>query len=139
MEKEHDDWLEAQYAPQKAAYEEVLAKYSGTGKTEAYEAEQEWLEKERALLTRIENWDEDTRQKLQTLLDGAYLMPFETREKAKAYLESMQKDFHAGGFFAKKKKPKKQENSGSMISMPPSKPIPKHKSTGISARWRKKL
>lgn len=104
LEKEHADWLEAQYAPQKAAYGEVLAKYPGTGKAEAYEEEQEWLEKERVLLARIENWEEETRQKLQTLLDGAYLMPFETREKAKAYLESMQKDFQAGGFFAKKKK-----------------------------------
>lgn len=104
LEKEHADWLEAQYAPQKAAYGEVLAKYPGTGKAEAYEEEQEWFEKERVLLARIENWEEETRQKLQTLLDGAYLMPFETREKAKAYLESMQKDFQAGGFFAKKKK-----------------------------------
>lgn len=40
---------------------------------------------------------------LQAVLKNAYLMPSETRELAKEYLETEQKDFKVGLFFAKKK------------------------------------
>lgn len=41
--------------------------------------------------------------KVDDLLDSAYLMPFETRELAQAYLASRQPDFKIGLFFSKQK------------------------------------
>ncbi|EMT46592.1 dynamin family protein [Anoxybacillus flavithermus] len=42
-------------------------------------------------------------QQLATILDNAYVMPYETREHARAYLEACQPDFKVGFLFTKQK------------------------------------
>ncbi|GER67873.1 hypothetical protein BpJC7_20640 [Weizmannia acidilactici] len=103
LEAEHAVWLEEQVMQQKEKYVAVAEKYPDMDKEKTFQAEQRWLEEERALSSRLEKWEADAHRSLQALLQNAYLMPFETREKARLYLESMQKDFQVG-FFAKKKK-----------------------------------
>lgn len=46
---------------------------------------------------------------LNKILDNAYLMPFETRELARLYVESVQPDFKVGLFFSKNKTEKERE------------------------------
>jgi small GTP-binding protein len=43
------------------------------------------------------------RQELQNVLEHAYIMPFETRELARSFIESIQPDFKVGLFFSKAK------------------------------------
>lgn len=43
------------------------------------------------------------RERVHNVLNNAYLMPFETRELAKSYLEACQSDFKVGFLFSKKK------------------------------------
>ncbi|MBB6452302.1 small GTP-binding protein [Salirhabdus euzebyi] len=49
------------------------------------------------------------KKELDSIFKSAYLMPFENREKAKAFLESMQPGFKMGLLFAKKKTEQEQE------------------------------
>ena len=57
-------------------------------------------------------------QELDLILNNAYLMPAETREQARIFLESIQKDFKVGVLFAKKKtEEKRNEILQSFIAM----------------------
>ncbi|WP_044748273.1 dynamin family protein [Bacillus alveayuensis] len=47
---------------------------------------------------------------LNSVLEHAYIMPFETRELARTFLESMQPDFKVGLFFTKAKTAAEREN-----------------------------
>src|SRR5690606_22401943 len=47
---------------------------------------------------------------VETILSNAILMPFQTRELAKSYLESMQSDFKVGLLFSKGKTEKERED-----------------------------
>lgn len=49
------------------------------------------------------------REELQNMLKNAYLMPFDVREQAKHYLESMQQGFKVGLFFSGKKTAEEQK------------------------------
>lgn len=51
----------------------------------------------------LQNFRDQMIADIQEMLKNAYLMPAETRELAKEYLESVQKDFKVGLFFSKKK------------------------------------
>lgn len=54
----------------------------------------------------LQNFRDQMIADIQEMLKNAYLMPAETRELAKEYLESVQKDFKVGLFFTKKKRKK---------------------------------
>ncbi|MCA1058393.1 dynamin family protein [Rossellomorea aquimaris] len=101
LKSEHEKW-----------YEENLEKI----KDRALESltEEEWenkdilLAKEKKLMETVakrnikavkDQFEEERRE----ILKNAYLMPFETRELAKAYLESRQPDFKVGFLFSKQK------------------------------------
>jgi small GTP-binding protein len=47
---------------------------------------------------------------LSKVLDNAYIMPFQTRELAKRFLESVQSDFKVGLFFSKQKTEKERDD-----------------------------
>jgi len=51
----------------------------------------------------IREIEKNFRSELNNVLEHAYIMPFETRELAKEFLESLQPDFKVGLFFAKAK------------------------------------
>lgn len=52
---------------------------------------------------RERNWLSETTSNVQKTIDSAILMPYETREHAKNYLQSCQNDFKTGLFTSKKK------------------------------------
>ncbi len=51
----------------------------------------------------VEQSEQDIDSEIETIVDNAYIMPFQTRELAQEYLESRQSDFKVGLFFAKNK------------------------------------
>ncbi|MBQ0139684.1 MAG: dynamin family protein [Kurthia sp.] len=51
----------------------------------------------------VEKWEMSFNEKRDELLENAVLMPFELRDSLGNYVESMQKDFKVGMFFAAKK------------------------------------
>jgi predicted GTPase len=55
-------------------------------------------------------FEKEKEEELENILKNAYLMPAETRELAKQYLESLQKDFKVGFLFTKKKTEEKRRD-----------------------------
>ena len=101
LRSEHEKW-----------YEEELEKIEEKGREEL--TREEWLnkdsllQKEKELIETLaknnvkaikDQFDEERRE----ILKNAYLMPFETRELAKGFLESRQQDFKVGFLFSKQK------------------------------------
>ncbi|MCR8846881.1 dynamin family protein [Rossellomorea sp. SC111] len=101
LRSEHERW-----------YEEELEKLEERAMDiftdEEWENKDSILQKERKLVdtlaknnvTSIKNQFEEERREI---LKNAYLMPFETRELAKGFLESRQQDFKVGFLFSKQK------------------------------------
>ncbi|NMD72447.1 Dynamin family protein [Bacillus sp. DNRA2] len=55
------------------------------------------------LHAQVEQKSQDINDEVDEILDNAYIMPFQTRELAKQYIESCQTNFKVGLFFAKNK------------------------------------
>lgn len=55
------------------------------------------------LRSETEKVELELNEKIEDILKNAYLMPFQTRELAEKYIESRQRDFKVGLFFAKQK------------------------------------
>jgi predicted GTPase len=101
LKKEHQNWFDNQLVQLKEETSEVLTENDWSNSDTI-------LEKEQELLTKIESLDSNTHEKKvkeerEKILNNAYLMPFETRERAKLFLESMQSDFKVGFLFSKGK------------------------------------
>lgn len=96
---EHEKWLEEQD-------EQLETEETTLSEEEIKHVEQKYAslcaEKE-ALEGLISRWIQETEQGLQKILYNSSLMPYETRELAKAYLESTQPNYKVG-FFASRKK-----------------------------------
>ncbi|NMH70452.1 hypothetical protein HF072_16850 [Bacillus sp. RO3] len=101
LRSEHEKW-----------YEEELDKIEEKGR--AYLTEDEWASKESLLETErrlidalakndVKSIKEHFEEERKEILKNAYLMPFETRELAKSFLESRQPDFKVGFLFSKQK------------------------------------
>ncbi|OAT72777.1 dynamin family protein [Parageobacillus thermoglucosidasius] len=109
---EHARWLAEKDAEEEAAIRARLAAL-GSDETEKEQIRKRLsrMQEERKQLEAIHiNLEAEFRQELDSLLENAYIMPFETRELAKAYLQSMQPDFKVGFLFAKAKTAQEREN-----------------------------
>lgn len=94
-----DEKDKAALAPAQNILQELSA-----GEQEKIQALYLQLQTEReALATQEQDADLWLRTGVDKILDNAYLMPFETRAKAQAYLESCQDTFKVGLFFTRKK------------------------------------
>ncbi|KAA0550174.1 hypothetical protein FZW96_02190 [Bacillus sp. BGMRC 2118] len=70
----------------------------------------EQMDKEKLKATQLpENALQWFQDELNKILDNAYIMPFQTRELAKSFLEAEQPDFKVGVLFAKQKTEKEKE------------------------------
>ncbi|MGM0864806.1 MAG: dynamin family protein [Bacillota bacterium] len=101
LRSEHDKW-----------YEEELGKIEGKGRNiltpEEWNDKDSLLQTERRLIETLARGDvkvikEHFEEERREILKNAYLMPFETRELAKDFLESRQSDFKVGFLFSKQK------------------------------------
>ncbi|RIW33087.1 hypothetical protein D3H55_11915 [Bacillus salacetis] len=98
---DHQKWLKDNLKEQQDSLSRVIS-------TEDVENADSIIEKEVKLREKIaennsQSYIQTFEEEREKILDNAYLMPFETRELAKRYLESLQDDFKVGMFFSKKK------------------------------------
>ncbi|MFC0297229.1 dynamin family protein [Geobacillus jurassicus] len=100
----HLEQLRARHEPIEQEIEARLEALGGANDEAAAVAEFERLEAE------LVDWqtaparaEEAFRAELERVLQNAYLMPFETRARAEAYLQAMQPNFKVGLLFAKAK------------------------------------
>jgi predicted GTPase len=108
---DHVRWLKERDEEQEQAQRMRLSELGGA-EAEG-EAVRESLARLQAELEELDaaphQLEEDFCRELDGILEHAYIMPFETRELAKAYLQSMQPDFKIGFFFAKAKTEQERE------------------------------
>lgn len=108
---EHVHWLKEQGEEQEQALRIRLSELGGTeAEGEAVRESLACLKAElEELAAASRKLEEEFRRELDGILEHAYMMPFETRELAKAYLQSVQPDFKVGFFFAKAKTEQERE------------------------------
>ncbi|GGJ65806.1 GTPase Era involved in 16S rRNA processing [Anoxybacillus voinovskiensis] len=94
---DHLAYLESVDAEREAVVNDRLAQLADVQTIEMLQQQQEMLEKH------IHETEATFRQELDNVLEHAYIMPFETRELAHAYLQSVQPDFKVGFLFSKAK------------------------------------
>ncbi|MBM7692580.1 small GTP-binding protein [Peribacillus deserti] len=107
---EHLKWQESRVKEENTIFYSLIEGYNEKAKQEML-AKLEALEIEkREILLYPESLIEKFKSKLEMILKNAYLMPAETRELAKEYLESTKRDFKVGLLFSKGKT--EQERAG---------------------------
>jgi GTPase Era involved in 16S rRNA processing len=109
---EHVRWLEEKDADEEEA---IRARLAALGSDETEEEQiRKRLNRMQEELQELEaahmNLETEFRKELDHILENAYIMPFETRELAKAYLQSMQPDFKVGFLFTKGKTEQERAN-----------------------------
>ncbi|BCB04469.1 dynamin family protein [Bacillus sp. KH172YL63] len=101
LKSEHERWYEEELEKIERKARDVLSEHEWKNK-------EGLLSSEKKLMDEVSKKDvssvkEQFEEKRKEVLKNAYLMPFETREMAKAFLESRQKDFKVGFLFSKQK------------------------------------
>ncbi|MCG5026948.1 dynamin, partial [Anoxybacillus flavithermus] len=100
----HLEHLRARHEPLEQEIEARLEALGGADDEAAAIAELDRLEEELAdWQTASVRAEGAFRSELERVLQNAYVMPFETRERAEAYLQAMQPNFKVGLLFAKTK------------------------------------
>lgn len=110
LTEEHLVFLEEKQWEERDKYEEILAELSLEERTllpEQLEILKDNILEMKALITNTEN---SLNNKVDEVLKNAYLMPFQTRELAEAYVESRQSNFKVGLFFSKQKTEQERES-----------------------------
>lgn len=101
--QEHFKWLAEQEEEHAARYNDCLHDLSSDEKQSILSKEQSLIEKINELQDQLKNWSLSFDEERNKIVKSAYLMPFQIRELAKAYLEAAQPDFKMGLLFSKKK------------------------------------
>ncbi|MCA1030442.1 dynamin family protein [Bacillus timonensis] len=106
---DHLVFIEDSQATEIEEYEEVLSEIPTEDFKELQEKIEEVENKLAELNQKESNFKHSFFTKLNNILENAYLMPFSTRELAKALLEAYQSDFKVGMFFSKGKTEKEKQ------------------------------
>ncbi|MCA1027186.1 dynamin family protein [Cytobacillus kochii] len=103
LTEDHFIYLEEKDAHDIAANEEILAALPEDERALVFEKIEQLQSHKQALQQKKYQAEIDLNHDMEDLLNNAYLMPFQTRELAENYLESMQPGFKVGLLFAKAK------------------------------------
>ncbi len=101
--EEHDHWLKEQKEIESYPHEQLLTQYNNDELADIFAKEEQLLIEKETLIQKARVWEKNFEQAREELLKNAYLMPFETRDLAESFLESIQPDFKVGLFFSKRK------------------------------------
>lgn len=101
----HKSWWMSEYEAKKAAFEEQIA----TNKTIIPEAAEEIEQAVNKWTAARDGWQESILSEVNRAIDSAILMPYETRDLARQYLEARQSDFKVGLFASKRKRDAERE------------------------------
>jgi predicted GTPase len=96
---EHLEWLKKEHEEKKEQLATVLGNEWDENEIFAKEEELRIKIEQKNVQKAVEEFENDR----ETILKNAYIMPAETRELAKSFLEAFQPDFKVGFFFSKKK------------------------------------
>jgi small GTP-binding protein len=98
---EHEKWVKENLKEQQDSLSAIISNEEIENGEAVIQKERNLREKmaENSAKTYILSFEEER----EKILENAYLMPFETRELGKGYLESLQDDFKVGMFFSRKK------------------------------------
>jgi small GTP-binding protein len=107
---DHLDWMEEKKSDETLVWEEKLSSLSSNERREI-SLKIESLETELEVLDSVADKSKSLfQQDLSKLLDNAYIMPFQTRELAKQFLEGEQPEFKVGFLFSKQKTDKERDD-----------------------------
>ncbi|MBM7661354.1 small GTP-binding protein [Bacillus mesophilus] len=106
---DHIDWLEDQDSEVALKWEEKLSTLTSVERKNISTKIEEIENDIHALGMEAEEAKTEFQQNINKLLDNAYIMPFQTRELAKLFLESEQPEFKVGLIFSKQKTEKEKE------------------------------
>lgn len=97
---EHLKWLKSEHEEKRFKINETLSKVDASSVKNDYE---QALTRKNELKHRTENLEQELKQEVEDILKNAILMPYDTRELARKYLESMDEKFKVGFLFSKQK------------------------------------
>lgn len=97
---EHLEWLKSEHEEKRLKIQETLRKVDVRTVKDDYE---QALTRKNDLEYLLKTLEQDLKQEVEKILKNAILMPFETRELARKYLESMDEKFKVGFLFSKQK------------------------------------
>ncbi|WP_456278631.1 dynamin family protein [Bacillus sp. AK128] len=107
---DHIEWLEDRGSDEALAWEEKLSSLTSQERQNISKKITEIENDINELDSEVEQSRIQFQQGLTKLLDNAYIMPFQTRELAKQFLESEQPEFKVGLIFSKQKTEKERED-----------------------------
>ncbi|MED3553562.1 dynamin family protein [Cytobacillus praedii] len=110
LTEEHLIFLEEKQWEDRDKFEAILAEHSSDERMmlpEQLESTRNKLSEMTAIVATTEN---SLNNKVDEVLKNAYLMPFQMRELAEAYLEARQSNFKVGVFFSKQKTEQERES-----------------------------
>ncbi|WP_062104848.1 dynamin family protein [Bacillus niameyensis] len=110
LSEEHDHWLKEQVERESIPYKEVLSDYSEAEILNLVKREESLKIDKNNLCDKSEEWGRHFENECERLLKNAYLMPYETRELAELFLQSIQPEFKVGIFFSKQKTEEERQN-----------------------------
>lgn len=101
--QDHLSWRERKAEAKLSGAKSILQELSTAEQNDLTANYQSLLDEKTALAGALETAAQEFDALLQKILANAYLMPFETRSLAEAYLEASAPDFKIGFFFSQKK------------------------------------
>jgi small GTP-binding protein len=102
LSEDHLSYLHGQVEDKLNEFEAVLQNLSESERIQL-QAKMEQLRESKRLIENDANPEKEFDEGIRSILKNVYLMPFQTRELAEAYLQSIQPDFKVGLFFSKQK------------------------------------
>ncbi|PWA13274.1 hypothetical protein DCC39_02180 [Pueribacillus theae] len=100
---EHYHWLKSLNESKKEELHKQISTLSNIEISKIKEEYEEASQKKKNNETKLHQFEDELKNELAKILNNAILMPFETRDLAKSFLESKQANFKVGMFFSKKK------------------------------------
>ncbi|WP_442594403.1 dynamin family protein [Neobacillus sp. D3-1R] len=110
LTQEHVLWVEEQKAEQNFELIELLNTLTEDEQNQIEESEKRLTREKELLNNKLVQFKHSFYEETEKILKNAYLMPFQTRELAQAFLESHQDGFKVGLLFSKQKTETEREN-----------------------------
>lgn len=108
--EEHEQWLKKNQEAERIQLESKIGSLTEEEKQARIEEWKQLNDAKNTLRTEEESFTDSFKEQMQKILNNAILMPFETRDYARLFLESQQKNFKVGLFFAKQKTEQEKQN-----------------------------
>lgn len=100
--EEHEEWLDQGFQNEAVSLKEEISFYA-QGHEEVFQTEKRLKNEKKQIIAELATVGDEYSRECEKILHNAYLMPYETRERAEQFLQAKQTDFKVGLLFSKKK------------------------------------